>query len=91
MDRRTFLRPPPEWLPSPPPPSARNAAGAAKSVNLKKAVNLGMVSRRKAAWSDKFKMIQDAGFDGVELNRPDAIPLDESSRHATRPAWRSPT
>jgi hexulose-6-phosphate isomerase len=30
-------------------------------------------------------MIQDAGFDGVELNRPDAIPLDEilKARDAT--------
>jgi L-ribulose-5-phosphate 3-epimerase len=47
-----------------------------KKRGLKKAVNLGMV-KVQAPVADKFKMIQDAGFDGVELNRPDAIPLAE--------------
>ena len=49
----------------------------AKKRALKKAVNLGMVKADGASVTDRFKMIQDAGFDGVELNRPDAIPLDE--------------
>ena len=48
-----------------------------KKRALKKAVNLGMVAANGASVADRFKMIQDAGFDGVELNRPDAIPLDE--------------
>ena len=43
---------------------------------IKKAVNLNMV-KGNGSVSDKFKLIQDAGFDGVELNRPDAIPLDD--------------
>jgi hexulose-6-phosphate isomerase len=43
---------------------------------IKKAVNLGMV-KATGSTLDKFKMIQDAGFDGVEINRPDALPLDE--------------
>ena len=30
-----------------------------------------------ASVADRFKMIRDAGFDGIELNRPDAVPIDE--------------
>ena len=45
--------------------------------SLKKAVNLGMVKADGASVLDKFKIIKDAGFHGVELNRPDAIPIDE--------------
>ena len=49
----------------------------ARKRALKKAVNLGMCSAPGASVADRFKMIRDAGFDGIELNRPDAIPLDE--------------
>jgi L-ribulose-5-phosphate 3-epimerase len=53
-------------------------AGEPKKRPLKKAVNLGMVKAPKdASTLDKFQMIKDAGFDGIELNRPDALPLDE--------------
>ena len=63
--------------------SAQNAP--AKKRPLKKAVNLGMAKAPGASVMDRFKMIKDAGFDGVELNRPDAIPLDEilKARDAT--------
>jgi L-ribulose-5-phosphate 3-epimerase len=62
--------------------SAAFAAGAfaqdAKKRSLKKAVNLGMAGAPKdATILDRFKMIKEAGFEGVELNRPDAIPLQE--------------
>ncbi len=58
-------------------PLASSADDApAKKRALKKAVNLGMVAGGTSV-ADRFKMIKDAGFDGVELNRPDAIPLDE--------------
>jgi hexulose-6-phosphate isomerase len=50
---------------------------AGKKRPLKKAVNLGMVKADGASVADKFKMVRDAGFDGMEVNRPDAIPLDE--------------
>ena len=61
------------------------AQDAAKKPALKKAVNLGMVRADKASVLDRFKMVKDAGFDGIELNRPDAIPLDEilKARDAT--------
>ncbi len=61
------------------------AQDAAKKPKFKKAVNLGMVKADKASVLDRFKMIKDAGFDGVELNRPDAIPIDEiiKAREAT--------
>ncbi len=72
MNRRTFL--------------ATSAAALAATALAetpttrrppKKAVNLNMVSAKEASVEDKFKMVRDAGFDGIELNRPDAIPLDE--------------
>ncbi len=56
--------------------SAADDPSSKKRV-LKKAVNLGMVNADAASVADRFKMIKDAGFDGVELNRPDAISLDE--------------
>lgn len=47
----------------------------------RKAVNLGMVSAAKdATVEDKFKMVRDAGFDGIELNRPDDIPLADLAK-----------
>ena len=49
----------------------------AKKRALKKAVNLGMCKVEGASVADRFQIIRDAGFDGIELNRPDAIPLDE--------------
>src|SRR6478609_4168673 len=81
MDRRTFLATGMAALAS---TAVGQDAAAPKKRDLKKAVNLGMVSGNGSVL-DRFKMIQDAGFDGVELNRPDAIPLDEiiKARDAT--------
>lgn len=53
------------------------AQAPAKKRPLKKAVNLGMVKADGGSVLDKFKIIKEAGFQGVELNRPDAIPMDE--------------
>ncbi len=40
---------------------------------LKKAVNLGMIKGpANATLADRFKMARDAGFEGIELNLPDA-------------------
>lgn len=36
-----------------------------------------MVKLEGGSVLDKFRMIKEAGFQGVELNRPDAIPMDE--------------
>ncbi len=74
MTRRTFLAAGAAAL------AARAFAqdpAAPKKRALKKAVNLGMVKADGASVEDRFKMVRDAGFDGIELNRPDAIPLDE--------------
>jgi L-ribulose-5-phosphate 3-epimerase len=54
-----------------------HAQAPVKKRSLKKAVNLGMVKAEGASVLDRFKIIKDAGFQGVELNRPDAIPMDE--------------
>lgn len=53
------------------------AQAPAKKRPLKKAVNLGMVKLDGGSVLDKFRMIKEAGFQGVELNRPDAIPMEE--------------
>ena len=56
-----------------------HAQEAAKKRKLKKAVNLGMC-KDGASVAEKFQIIKDAGFDGIELNRPDATPLDEIAK-----------
>jgi L-ribulose-5-phosphate 3-epimerase len=53
------------------------AQAPVKKRSLKKAVNLGMVKIGGGSVLDKFRMIKEAGFHGVELNRPDATPMDE--------------
>ncbi len=52
-------------------------SATAKKSPIRKAVNLNMVNVKDASVADKFKIIRDAGFDGIELNRPDAVPIDE--------------
>jgi L-ribulose-5-phosphate 3-epimerase len=74
MNRRHFLTAGAIALAS---ASLAQEPAAPKKRSLKKAVNLGMAKAEKGtSVLDRFKMIQDAGFDGVELNRPDAEPLD---------------
>src|SRR5947209_4351321 len=83
MNRRTFLAASSAALAS---AALAQDAAAPKKRHLRKAVNLGMARGEKgASVLDRFKMIQDAGFDGVELNRPDAEPLDDilKARDAT--------
>ena len=71
MNRRTFLQTTAATLAA---TALTRAADAPKKRSLKKAVNLGMVGGGGSV-ADRFKMAKDAGFDGLELNRPDAIPL----------------
>lgn len=71
MNRRTFLQTASAALAaSAITPLARSADAPVKKRTLKKAVNLGMV-KGGASVEDKFKMVKDAGFDGIELNLPD--------------------
>ena len=81
MNRRFFLQTTAAALAS---TALTRAQDAPKKRALKKAVNLGMISGG-ASVGDRFKMAKDAGFDGLELNRPDAISLDEliKARDAT--------
>jgi hexulose-6-phosphate isomerase len=83
MKRRTFLQTAGAAFAGALTPRVRSADG--KKRALKKAVNLGMIKADGASVADRFKMAKDAGFDGLELNRPDAIPLDEllKARDAT--------
>ena len=49
---------------------------AAPRRTLKKAVGLGMVGEGKTTL-DRFLLLRDLGFDGVEIDRPADAPLDE--------------
>jgi hexulose-6-phosphate isomerase len=79
MTRKTFLQTGAATMAAMLMPSLARAVEDVppKKRALKKAVNLGMVKADGASVADRFQMIRDAGFEGVELNRPDAIPLDE--------------
>jgi hexulose-6-phosphate isomerase len=71
MNRRTFLQTTSAALAaSALPPLAHAADAPAKKRPLKKAVNLGMV-KAGGSVQEKFQMVKDAGFDGIELNLPD--------------------
>ena len=65
---------------------AGSRAGAAADARrpLRKAVNLGMV-KTDGSTLEKFKLLKELGFDGVELNRPGGPPADEilQARDAT--------
>jgi L-ribulose-5-phosphate 3-epimerase len=78
MNRRTFLHTTSAALAASalaPLASAENPP--AKKRPLKKAVNLGMAKADGASVADRFQMIKDAGFDGIELNLPDdALTVD---------------
>ena len=78
MNRRTFLHTTTAALAASalaPLASAENPTGKKRPV--KKAVNLGMAKAPGASVADRFKMIKDAGFDGIELNLPDdALTVD---------------
>ena len=81
MNRRTFLHTTAAALAA---TALSRADDAPKKRALKKAVNLGMVGGGGTVM-DRFQRAKDAGFDGLELNRPDEIPLDEllKARDAT--------
>ncbi len=79
MTRRTFLQTSAAAL-----AATAFAADAPRKRKLKKAINLGMCKDGKSVL-EKFQIIKDAGFDGVELNRPGEPALDEvlKARDAT--------
>src|SRR5262249_42734574 len=52
------------------------AAETASKRALKKAVNLGMVTT-PGSTTEKFKLLKEIGFDGVELNRPGEPSVEE--------------
>src|SRR5205814_1505492 len=60
------------------------AGPAGPKRRLKKAVNLGMV-KVEGTVLDRFKLLKELGFDGVELDRPGGPPVDEilKARDAT--------
>jgi len=60
-------------------PALANAADekpATKKRSMKKAVMWGMLGNRGSVL-DKFKLLRDAGFDGVELDSPGKTPIEE--------------
>jgi len=77
MNRRTFLQTTGAALAASSFAPLSNAADTpVKKRPLKKAVNLGMV-KSAGPVEEKFKMVKDAGFDGIELNLPeDSLTVD---------------
>ncbi|MDD3968853.1 MAG: sugar phosphate isomerase/epimerase [Proteiniphilum sp.] len=60
-------------------PLSTPAAGAKStpgSITLKKSLGVGMI-REELSLTDKFKLVKDLGFDGVELNTPSEFSLSE--------------
>jgi L-ribulose-5-phosphate 3-epimerase len=72
MNRRTFLQ---ASLATAALSTLGRAQDSAAKPAHKLAVNLAMVKGDSVA--DRFKMVRDAGFQGIELNRPDSTSLDE--------------
>jgi hexulose-6-phosphate isomerase len=60
--------------------SATALGAEGQGGRYRKAVNLGMVKIDNASVLEKFQAAKEAGFQGMELNRPDEIPLDELLR-----------
>jgi len=81
MNRRTFLQTTVGTLAGTVFAAAQEAPKKKRAI--RKAVNLGMV--KGSPTLTQFEMARDAGFDGLELNRPDALPIDEliKARDAT--------
>lgn len=44
---------------------------------VRKGVNLAMITKPGASVTDRFLMARDAGFEGIEVNRPEDVPIDE--------------
>ena len=61
------------------PRVARSEDTANKKLQLKKAVKIGMVSGelKDLSLADKFKAVKKIGFDGIELNAPDNLTVEE--------------
>ena len=55
----------------------KNKAADAKKPRLKKAVKFGMIGI-KAPIEEKFALIKELGFDGVELDSPSSVDRDEA-------------
>lgn len=81
MNRRTFIRTAAVTLAGTGFVAAQNAPKKKRSI--RKAVNLNMI--KGSPTLHQFEMAKEAGFDGLELNRPDALPIDEliKARDAT--------
>jgi L-ribulose-5-phosphate 3-epimerase len=67
-----------------PQPSALPGANTTAPVKLKKAVGYGMVGDGSTVM-DKFKLLRELGFEGVEMDRPSGLDADEilKARDAT--------
>jgi hexulose-6-phosphate isomerase len=55
---------------------AATAEAGSHSPKLKKAVKIGMVEEG-ATLLDKFKLLKDVGFEGIDMNSPNDLKLDE--------------
>jgi hexulose-6-phosphate isomerase len=76
MDRRSFLAASTATLAA---SSLLAADGDAKKPSLKKAVKYGMIGIKGSA-ADKLNLVKKLGFQGVEIDSPSGIDLDELNK-----------
>src|SRR5262245_14818142 len=74
MDRRTFVK---ASACAGVALAARRALAETKKPKLKKAVKFGMIAG-KASIKEKFELIKKLGFQGVEIDSPSGINMDEA-------------
>lgn len=63
---------------------------SAKAVKMKKALGYGMI-QDDLSLVDKFKMVKEIGFDGIEFNSPLEFPVDELLRARDKSGIELPT
>jgi hexulose-6-phosphate isomerase len=82
MPRRTFLRSSGLGLAAALATGVRPATGGQETASdapIRKAIKIGMAPR-DLPLVDRFKLIKDCGFDGVDMDSPNDLPLDEVLR-----------
>lgn len=77
LDRRGFVQAAAAALAAGSLPALGSALAAATPKGFKKAVKWGMIQVPNASVLDKFKLLKELGYDGVELDAPSALDKDE--------------
>ncbi|MEM7227541.1 MAG: sugar phosphate isomerase/epimerase family protein [Planctomycetota bacterium] len=74
LTRRSFVKTTGVMLTTSPLMAAERAVPATSPRAIRKAVKLGMVSDGTTV-AEKFQLLRDLGYDGVEVSRPSSLPI----------------